>query len=51
MTLLLALVPAAIALYIFHATCRMRSPKADARLERGQFGDHTPPPPNFGRVA
>ncbi len=51
MTLLLALVPAAVALYIFHATCRMRPPKAEPRLKRGAFGDRTPPPPNYGRVA
>ncbi|MCB9588796.1 MAG: hypothetical protein H6718_25520 [Polyangiaceae bacterium] len=52
MTLLLALVPALIAVYIFHATCSMQSPKAKARLEEAaRFGDRTPPPPNYGRVA
>ncbi|MCA9626795.1 MAG: hypothetical protein KC766_03995 [Myxococcales bacterium] len=52
MTLLLALIPALIALYIFHATCSMRSPKAEARLkEAARLGDRTPPPPNYGRVA
>lgn len=52
MTLLLALVPALIAVYIFHATCSMRSPKAEARLkEAARMGDRTPPPPNYGRVA
>ena len=52
MTLLLALVPALIAVYIFHATCSMRSPKAEARMrEANKLGDRTPPPPNYGRVA
>ena len=49
---LLALVPALIAVYIFHATCSMRSPKAEARMrEANKLGDRTPPPPNYGRVA
>ena len=54
--LLLALLPAVIAVAIFAATCTMQSPKARTtdRLKKALLSnDDTPPPPNpnFGSIA
>ncbi|MBX3182250.1 MAG: hypothetical protein KIT72_09650 [Polyangiaceae bacterium] len=51
MSLLIALIPALIAVWIFHATCRMQSTKAAPKHPRAPLSDHTPPPPTFGSVA